>query len=518
VSRLGKTLLLIAGFCILVFAAVRTVLGGWHDSLFIPMGIGFLCMLGNFIKDISFYKEFFTMRTTKHGMNMGLLILLSIIFLFALNFMAIRHNVKWDLTEEGLNSLSDQTVKILTPIKDEVKIRFFYRGGSEGVAQVRERFREMVGLYKDENNHVKTEFIDSIKRPGLAKEYGVNQPGATVFLDYKGKRNRVDPLSEEGLTTALVKATRDKNKKVYVLIGHGEMDIENSGVDGASEFKKALQDSGYDVEILNLLDKGAVPKGAELLAILGPTTAFLAAELKAMSDYTREGGRFFIAADPGTRNNVARLTKTLGIEFNNDYVLDQFGQIIGASAAMALGREYGMTDITKGFRSGMMTTFHLATSLKKADDTNFTVEEVVKTGGTSFTSDQISNGRMEVNSNRRGPHIIAMTSTGKLSAVDKSKDSNNSKIKEFSAVVIGDSDFLGNQFLFQQLNRDLALNSIAYLLKETNLISIRPKQPIGTTLTLSRNQFWGYIFGVILPIPILLFGLGGFSWYRRRNA
>ena len=128
------------------------------------------------------------MRTTKHGMNMGVLILLFILGVFAVNFLAVKNNKKWDLTAEGLNSLSDQSVKILKSLDAPLSIKFFYRGGTEGVASVQGQFKELTEMYKDESSQFSVEFIDSIKRPGLAKEYGVSRATAQVFVDYKGKR------------------------------------------------------------------------------------------------------------------------------------------------------------------------------------------------------------------------------------------------------------------------------------------------------------------------------------------
>ena len=513
-SRIGKISFFISGFSILAAGLVRTILGGWHDSLYIAVGLFAAFLAIGLISDIKFYKEFFTMRTTKHGMNMGVLILLSFVFVVAVNFLAVQRNAKWDVTEEGLNSLSDQTTKLLGGLKEDLQISFFYRSGTEGVDQARARFKELARLYKDASGKVSVRYVDVIKRPGLAKEYSIDKGEAIVFIDYRGKRNRLEKLDEAGFTTALLKATRDKNKKVYLLTGHGEKNTESRDPAGIAELKKSLNDGGYDTADLNLVDKGQVPEDAEMVMIIGPKTSLLKAELSALRNYARKGGRLFIAADPGERHNLALLVKSFGVEFKNDYVLDQFGQIIGASAAMALGREYGESEITKDFARNMMTAFHLASSLKRAPDTaeGIRVKEIVQTGGTSFTTDQISDGQVEVDRNRRGPHTLAVLSEGKLNSVEGEAEG------EFSAVIVGDSDFLSNQLIHQQLNRDLVMNSAAYLLKETDQISIRPKKPKGTTLTMTRTQFLTMLLGVFLPLPLLLFGGAGFIWYRRRSA
>ena len=94
--------------------------------------------------------------------------------------------------------------------------------------------------------------------------------------------------------------------------------------------------------------------------------------------------------------------------------------------------------------------------------------------------------------------------------------------KEFSVIVFSDVDFMSNLLLYQNLNRDLALNSVASLTKENDLISISPKEPLATKILVSppeMNQFLKFIFlGLFLPIPIVFMVLSITVWYRRRYA
>ena len=92
------------------------------------------------------------------------------------------------------------------------------------------------------------------------------------------------------------------------------------------------------------------------------------------------------------------------------------------------------------------------------------------------------------------------------------------KSPDFSVIVAGDADFMSNQMLYQNLNRDLVLNSIAALAKEDNLISISPKEPQATQLILTETKFAVFLFAFIIPLPILLLGVGVSLYVRRRNA
>ena len=45
----------------------------------------------------------------------------------AVNYLAARHPMRWDLTKDQRYSLSDQTKKVVAGLKDDVKITYFQR-------------------------------------------------------------------------------------------------------------------------------------------------------------------------------------------------------------------------------------------------------------------------------------------------------------------------------------------------------------------------------------------------------
>jgi ABC-type uncharacterized transport system involved in gliding motility auxiliary subunit len=90
--------------------------------------------------------------------------------------------------------------------------------------------------------------------------------------------------------------------------------------------------------------------------------------------------------------------------------------------------------------------------------------------------------------------------------------------REFSAVFFGDSDFAKNKLINNNNNRDLFMNSISYLSQDSDLISIRPKSPKGTKFfatSMQINMLAGFF---VIILPLLMFGSGGFIWWRRKSA
>jgi len=83
--------------------------------------------------------------------------------------------------------------------------------------------------------------------------------------------------------------------------------------------------------------------------------------------------------------------------------------------------------------------------------------------------------------------------------------------------VFGDSDFATNQHLNLFGNKDLILNTVAWLVSEELLITIRPKFREMTPLLLKDSQKGLLFFGYVLapPLVVLIIGVGVFLFRRR---
>jgi len=82
--------------------------------------------------------------------------------------------------------------------------------------------------------------------------------------------------------------------------------------------------------------------------------------------------------------------------------------------------------------------------------------------------------------------------------------------------VFGDSDFATNTLLGFQGNKDLFLNSVAWLAQDADLISIRPKEPDDQRLVLTRNQQQNMLVLALLLIPGTFIVMGIREWWSRR--
>ncbi len=523
-SRLGIGLWVIAGLLLGIVAFFKFILSTWHPALiYVVIAAGVLVVV-SLVKDRALYWEFLTMRTTKHGMNMGALILLTLALLMSINYMTFRHNKTFDMTTEGLNSLSDQSSKILAGMKDEIQVKLFYDPRDRDNQRDKIAFRDVVALYQEKKREIKFEAVNSLTAPAQAKEFGINTPKATAVIVYNGRKSRLNTLDEQGMTTALINASRDKKKAIYFTKGHGEWSLEpDSSPDrnpDISEFKEALNDNAYEVKSLDLMTLKKVPDDANVVAIIGPKNLFLENELKSLRDYAKAGGNFLIAVDPGLKHNLAPFLKEFGIDFTNTYLLDAIGQQLG-SITISVGMEFSsISQAVKGLRSGNdRILFNMASALKRVNPApaGLILDDIIKTSQVSLVlKDLPKNGSdIGITKENQGPHVVAMEVKGKFPEGGKAAAPDQ---KEFNMVVFGDSDMFFGGLFRQDPNRNLALNAVAALSKDTDLVSIRPKTPKGVNIVLPQNKLYLLVLGVYVPLSILLFISGTVIWFRRRTA
>ena len=530
-SRLGKIAYLGAAISAVVYVGLFFFLAQVLSPLYLyaPLFVALVFVLVALGIDYKFYLEFLRMKTTRDGMSMGLSILLVAVLLVALNVISLRHSFNWDFSTSSVNSLSPQTKKILDSLDDKLKVLFFYQKGDRGADQHRAQFREVIRLYQDYSSQVSLDFIEVNARPDLTEEYEVKSGGGIVFLSYKDRKNRVEKIGEEEITRALIKVTREKEQSLYFISGHGERDLEdNSSGKGLNALKKILEGNRYKVHDLNLVEKGSIPEEAEVLAIVGPHQAFLDHELKLLESFLARGGKLLVALEPETPHGLAPLLGRLGVQLNNNYVVTVmqtlFGRIVNPSKTPV--SDFSPTHkMTKVFQKGQFAAFRLPMSLTKKTASSSSlvksleVEELVKTSKNSLAyADKNLKGKVS----GKGPFPVMMmvkgewprgSSSNKLAG--KGADKDKAK-KSFEVIVVGDSDFLSNQLLFHNLNRDLALNAFSYLVGEENLISISPKEVEATKIRLSSGGFRTFVFAFVVPLPLLLIITSLLLWFRRR--
>ena len=465
-------------------------------------------------------------RQTRLGTQSIVGIVAVLAILAGLNYLGVRQNKRWDLTANQVFSLSEQTVKVLHGLDAPAKITVFDQAAGF------DRFRDRLEEYTYQTKQLTVEYVDIDRQPARAREANVTTMG-TMILDYKGRTERIAALEEQDIANALIKATTGQERTLYFTQGHGEKDPASSEREGYSAVADALKGDNYGFEKLVLAQTPAVPEGASAVIVAGPRTDFFPAEIEAIRKYLATGGKLLVMRDPGQKAgegilpNLDGLIGEWGISVGDDIVVDAsgVGQMFGADASVPVAASYPGHPITERFN--LMTAYPLARSVSSANVEGRTPQPFIETSAQSWAETSlaglVAGEQVSLDpaaGDRPGPVTLAMAvsaaATDAPSPAEPAAGTEAPPAPETRVVVVGDSDFAANYGLGIQGNKDLFMNVLGWLSQQEGLIAVRARAPEDRRLTMTADQVQMVAILSIFLIPAAIFGLGVYTWWRRR--
>lgn len=515
-SQKGRLALAVAVFCFLCLGGLYFALRVWMPFMWGFLISSVLAFLTWVFYDRKILIEFFSLKTTKYGIDMGAIIFLSVLFIAVLNFVGARHTKTFDFSANQMNSLSDQSKKLASALQADFVVKFFYKYGADQVENNKKAFRDLVKKYQDVNSKIQLEFVEMNEKAKLTQEYGATKGSGEAFIEYKGNKNRIENYTEQDLTNAIIKVTRTNKKIIYFLEGHGERSIDDEK-DEASlfGFKQLLEKNSYVIKKLSLISTPEVPQEADTVVIAAPTQSFQEHEVKAIESYLVRGGSVLVTLSTAkVPTGLQKIMTAVGLDIESFYVFNVFntpmGQVVNSQSPTVAVVYSPLSEITKVFGPNQMTVFRQPHPLKDLTrNEKIKLEYIVKTPESSVALKDLDSSDYtgKPQSYNLAAEIKGFYGTGE---------------KEFSMVVISDINFMTNILLYQNLNRDLALNSVSALAKDLDLVSVTPKETMATKMLLSPpefNQFFKFtVVGLFLPLPFLFMIIALVLWYKRRHA
>jgi ABC-type uncharacterized transport system involved in gliding motility auxiliary subunit len=498
IGIVGAVLLLFS----LVYYSIQNIWGVLNWISFILGLLGIVYFIFDFYKNRE--KEF-SKRNLQYGSNVIIQIIIVIGIVSLLAFLTTRQHLRSDWTENKLYSLADQSEKLISGLDKEVKLIAFFKESEQKGAQ------DLLDEYAFNSDYISVEFVDPDEKPQIARQYQVKQYNSVV-VESGVKKETIEELSEANLTNAILKVTRDIEKTVYFLTGHGERSINEDGIETYKQAAEAIKVENYLVKEINLVRNIAqgkgIPDSCTVLAIVRPISNFFPQELDSIKSFVDRGGKLLVMLDPGRNNDIADFLENYHVEVGNNMVVDAsgMGQLFGAGPAMPLVTNYDKSiTITQDF--SVMTFYPQACSVIPMEDKGgYDIKEILKTGNNSWAETDFNTREVGFNEGNdiAGPVTIAVLVEKKVGD------------KKLGIVIYGDSDFAKNGYFKNQGNADLFLNTVNYLAEEEDLISIRPKEVDDRRVTLTQAEVTTIFYLVVIAIPILVI-IAGIVFYIKRG-
>ena len=513
------------------------VLGSFTQVMIsVHLILGVLClvvwMFAGGLKNVTGVGSAMTGRRARFSYNLVLYSVVFIGLLICANWFANKYDKRWDLTKEGVYSLSSQSETVIKNLDKPIKIVAI----TESEEASPDAVKELLGLYKYYNpTKVTTEELDPRAKPHLVDKYEMKQ-GNLVYIEYgEGDNkavNRLNAFNEQEVTNAILKLSRGASKKIYYVEGHDEPALDADEETGTKDLANALGDENLKIESILLSQKSSVPDDAAAVFLMSPKKPLLKEEVDALIKYAENGGRLVLFQDPRQTADVKTIAAHFGIEVGDNVVIDQIQRLFAAPAlgAQPIIRDYGAHPITRQLTKRDITIFNIASSVKpsasKDKDASYT--ELLKSSPTAWAETDLSSlfnsaepsALLDEKSDLAGPVSMAVAYEKKI--VDPSaSDQNQSKDPKFQksarVVVFGDSDWVLNANLAVYSHRDLILNTINWLIGEEGGISIRPRSVGLSAAPIPENTFFLILFcSFVAPELILILGL--YIWWQRKTA
>lgn len=506
------------GVILLVFAGVAVLLRGFatpYDTLYTAVNAvaGGLALLAYLSTGVESLREFVGERSTRYGASTVLASLFFVAILGIVNFLAYRYHHRFDLTSEKVYSLSPQSAQVLTGLTNDLRLEGFVEGGSNP------ELDDLLKNYAAASNKVSYRLIDPDREPELVDRYGIKAFN-TVRIAYGETSNQVTQPTEENLTNAIIKLTRTGTQVVCVVEGHGEPSIDDrENPRGLAQAKAALENENYEVKKLLLASVEKVPDDCNLVMVTGPTRPFLTQELPALDNYLKQGGRALFLLSPQRAEEFIAFLEPWGVKVGNDVVVDQVVRLFQGPALglTPLVDTYdAQHEITKEIRG--RTIFPMTRSVSGAADgkPGLTVSELVKTSPSSWAESDVDGifQRQQATldgNDRKGPVPIAVVVDADLKLMGVADG------KETRLAVFGSTEFADNQHLEgTYFNRDLFLNTVGWLVGQSDLLSIRPRSVRASRVNLTDREGTAVFYLSVLILPQLLLITGIIVWWRRQ--
>lgn len=445
-------------------------------------------------------------RQTRYGAYAAVYIIVILAVLIVGNWLASDHNKTVDVTTNKQYTLSDQTKKVVGNLKSE--LRLYYFDQSAGY----DRARDILDRYANISSQLKISYVDPEKKPDIARVEGARAMG-DIIVDNGVKKETAKALTEEEITGAIIRAIKTGERMACFVKGSGEHSIDETGRDGYSTLKSALERNNYKTQAISLLEKPEVPKDCTIVVVGGPKRDYLAPAVAALKTFVANGGRAIVNLDPvlnlpppddklGDTPNLTALVSEWGVTAKGDVVLDlsaasqMFGQL-----SPVVGT-YGSHPIVRVMQDNA-SVMPLARSMEVKSP----AEQLFSSTGDSYamTNPKLPIHEADIEKSPKGPFVLGAAAT--IGTGDKAG----------RVVVVGSSDWMSNFILSAPIaNRDLALNMMNWLTSDEDLISIRPKEPEDRRLNITGSGIRVLFFTSVIGVPLIVILSGVSVWWKRR--
>ncbi|MDR2534597.1 MAG: GldG family protein [Treponema sp.] len=462
-------------------------------------------------------------RSVKYGGFAAIITIAVIGAVIFLNLIVQQFSPQFDLTENKLFSLSDQTLRVLETMESPVTIYGIWEpGGANPHAQ------ETAKRYAAKSDFIRFEEVDPDLNPGLLKRFDPHaqglSKGSLVVAGEKGfkvirpedmydvyynqqQRPQITGVAvEKRITGALLYA--GETPKVYEITGHQEPLLS------ALALKETVERENYGLQEINLF-QSAVPEDAAALILNNPNTELASIETERLLAYLEQGGRLLVFLDyrSAAADSVNEVLASYGLRFDYGVVgeLDLNYRIRVESPYEFLPVMKTHDIVNPLVEQNIPAFLPLPMGISVLDLRRRTVKitPFLTTSGNSFLRTDLNNTSLQQSpGDEPGPINLGVAVTDP----EYSENGRQTRIVAISCGMLLEPP--GSQI---RGNIDIFMNSLSWIDDRPETLSVQSRSALVMPMSMSALKVLIFSAVFVVLIPLTLFILGLATWLRRRH-
>lgn len=480
--------------------------------------------------------EIIKKRWLINGTKTFILVAIIIAIFIAINYgMQALELSPIDLSQEKLYTLTEESKEKVKDIDKDVHMYFI--GSTDDDVNL-----SLAKQYKQANEKIVAEAIDINTRPDLAQKYGVESGTQGIIIEC-GEKSQVlteadlvtydtttyetISIAEEKFTSAILSVTSNEVPKVYFLEGYSDFSL-NENMYYLDMF---LANEVNEIDTLDVLSVGKIPDDCDTLVITTPSKDFDDIATNAIIDYINSGRNIlWLNAAVTSDVDMPNVNKILAMYAVNPFETgiiretDTNKMVTGSPDLIIPELEY--SDITKDLYNTTGVIFVNATKVNidedKLEEQNVERTDLAVTSEEAYFRTDFNN---QEDAAAEGEETGSFTVGAELEkTIKEENEETGEKAVTSKLVIYGENYFISDYQLSQNsqygaiqlaYNKDLALNSIAYLVDRPEDITAR--KSTGTVTYTATEMQDTIIKAIIFTVPIIIVLAGIVVWQVRRR-
>ncbi len=435
--------------------------------------------------------------TAKIGKEFLFMVIL-VVFCASSYVLAKKYSYSWNVAAS--QTLSATTSSLLETIKEPLTVTL-YSHDVETYYQAQYLLTKYQAIKPDIQVHWQTvpyQHSSDYQGPALTWQMGEQQEVIDLLQA---------PLQEQTLTQALFKLRQQANQWIIFLQDHDEPSPFGRRSIDYRLLRTALQNQGYKIQTLSLIQNPLIADNTRLLVIASPKSKFLPQEERIIAEYLFQGGSLLWLIDQEMHAQPF-LSELLQVKPLPGTIVDLHGHRLGTPhPAITIIDTYSSTPFTA---PQSLTAFPFAVGLQLQPNTNWTTQPFLLTHEQTWTETGPLSGQITFEPEQgevMGPLVLGVSLT---------KSHQRHPQSQQRIAIIGNSRFLSDGAIENYGNLALGLNMIHWLGHDDALLTL--SQPVNqdelVQLHYTTALFIQYGFPLLVLLLVVLLG---YLYFKRLN-